>query len=103
MKSMCLVVVLLAALSVNPSELMTVAAKVKPQTVNENATSNEGQKLSDELTPVQQDGEWGYADNDGKTVIKPQFSLAHRFSEGLALVWTGGIPLTDPVVKSFVK
>ena len=27
----------------------------------------------------------------------------HRFSEGLALVWAGGIPLTDPVVKSFVK
>lgn len=36
-------------------------------------------------------------------MIKPQFSLAHGFSEGLALVWTGGVPLTDPVVKSFVK
>lgn len=55
------------------------------------------------LTPVQQDGKWGYADDQGGMVIKPQFSLAHGFSDGLALVWQGGAPLTDPVVKSFVK
>lgn len=55
------------------------------------------------LTPVQQNGKWGYADDEGRAVIKPQFSLAHHFADGLALVWKGGIPLTDAVVKSFVK
>jgi hypothetical protein len=65
--------------------------------------SNEDQKVSTDLIPVQQNGKWGYADKDGQMVIKPQFSLAHGFSERLALVWTGGVPLTDPVVKSFAK
>lgn len=39
----------------------------------------------------------------GNIKIKPQFSLAHRFSDGLALVWTEGVHLLDPVVTSFVK
>jgi len=56
-----------------------------------------------ELVPIEKDGLWGYADQEGKVIIKPQFSRADRFSEGLALVWTGGVPLTDPIVKSFVK
>ena len=55
------------------------------------------------LTPVQQNGKWGYADDHGRTVIQPQFSLAHGFSNGLALVYQGGVALTDPIVKSFVK
>jgi len=46
---------------------------------------------------------WGYIDRRGHVVIKPQFSTADPFAEGLALVWAGGINLTDPVVKSFVK
>ena len=67
------------------------------------ASSKEGEVASNELRPFQQNGTWGYTDKDGQIVIKPQFSLAEGFSEGLALVWTGGVPLTDPVVKSFVK
>jgi hypothetical protein len=58
---------------------------------------------SDGLAPIQHNGKWGYADGAGRIVIKPRFSEAGRFSEGLALVWTGGAPLTDPVVTSFVK
>ena len=57
----------------------------------------------DELVPIEKNGLWGYADREGKVIIKPQFSRAGRFSEGLALVWTGGVPLTDSIVKSFVK
>jgi hypothetical protein len=45
----------------------------------------------------------GYIDRQGKMVIKPQFSLAYPFSEGLALVWAGGVRLTDPFVRSFVN
>src|SRR3989442_8798309 len=69
----------------------------------QNAKPIVNQASLDGLTPIQQNGKWGYADKDGKVVIRPQFSRADRFSEGLALVWTGGIPLTDPVVTSFVK
>lgn len=58
---------------------------------------------SDDLRPIQVNGKWGYADGSGKIVIKPQFSRADEFSDGLALVWTGGAPLFDPVVTSFVK
>jgi hypothetical protein len=61
------------------------------------------QKSPSDLTPVLQDRKWGYADGTGRVVIKPQFSRAGPFSEGLALVWTGGVPLTDSVVTSFVK
>jgi hypothetical protein len=56
-----------------------------------------------DLRPFQQNGRWGYTNKDGQIVIKPQFSRAGRFSEGVALVWTGGVPLTEPIVKSFVK
>ena len=58
---------------------------------------------TDGLVPVEVNGKWGYANRSGEVVIKPQFSLAGRFSDGLALVWTGGIPLFDPVATSFVK
>ena len=37
------------------------------------------------------------------SLFRTPSTLVHRLSEGLALVWAGGIPLTDPVVKSFVK
>lgn len=64
---------------------------------------NASARSEDDLVPIKENDVWGYADKDGKLVIKPQFSRADRFSEGLALVWTGGVPLTDPVVKSFVR
>ncbi len=74
-----------------------------PGSFAQNAQPNENRESSDELTPIQQNGKWGYVDRAGTVVIKPQFSHAGRFSEGLALVWTGGAPLTDPIVTSFVK
>jgi hypothetical protein len=52
---------------------------------------------------VERNGKWGYEDGSGNLVIKPQFSRADRFSDGLALVWTDGAPLFDPIVTSFVK
>lgn len=55
------------------------------------------------LTPIQVQGKWGYANHSGVIVIKPQFSQADKFSDGLALVWTGGAPLFDPIATSFVK
>jgi hypothetical protein len=36
------------------------------------------------LRPIQQDSKWGYIDRSGKIAIKPQFSWAEEFSEGLA-------------------
>ena len=40
------------------------------------------------LYPVLVDEKWGYIDGEGKTVIKPQFTGAARFSHGLAAVQT---------------
>src|SRR6266404_3130217 len=37
-----------------------------------------------QLRPIQVNGKWGYIDNTGKVVIKPQFAWAEEFSEGLA-------------------
>src|ERR1700687_4967995 len=74
-----------------------------PEIFGQSDHPNANQKSSDGLTPIQQNGKWGYTDGAGRIVIKPQFSRAGRFSEGLALVWIGGAPLTDPVVTSFVK
>ncbi len=41
--------------------------------------------LSKVLFPVRIDGKYGYIDQTGSIVIKPQFSKAHPFGEGLAL------------------
>jgi hypothetical protein len=38
------------------------------------------------LLPVRVDGKWGYVNEKGKVVIKPRFSVAGTFSEGLATV-----------------
>ena len=67
--------------------------------------SNENRETSKELTPMldKASQQRGYSDAARRVVIKPQFSSAKNFSEGLALVWTGGIRLTDPFVNSFVK
>lgn len=45
-------------------------------------------RSSSDLLPVVQDGKWGYIDNTGKVVIKPQYGLGGDFSEGLAPVLT---------------
>jgi hypothetical protein len=76
--------------------LVPVAQSVEP---------GQTQETSEELSPIfdRANSVWGYADNTGKIVIKPQFSSAKRFSEGLALVWAGGVHLDDPVTKAFVK
>lgn len=71
--------------------------------IAQNSTRTSNPDSQDELTPVRVRNLWGYADKGGQIVVKPQFTLAHPFSEGLALVWTGGVPLTDSIVKSFVK
>jgi hypothetical protein len=82
---------------------LIVPVAAEPRIFSQNAQPNASQESSGDPTPFKENGRWGYADKDGKVVIKPQFSRADKFSEGLALVWTGGIPLTDPVVTSFVK
>lgn len=42
--------------------------------------------FSEGLAAVRQGGRWGYADEQGRTVIQPQYAYAGRFSEGLAVV-----------------
>ncbi len=103
MKRACILITFLAAIAAqarNPT--MTTAGTVS-QILVQSAHTNQNQMLAADLTPVEQNGKWGYADKDGKVVIKPQFIRAHPFSEGLALVWTGGVALTDPIVTSFVN
>ena len=54
------------------------------------------------LFPIIENGKYGYIDQAGKVVIKPQFDLAKSFSEGLARVKVGDkwgfIDLTGKVV-----
>ncbi len=38
------------------------------------------------LYPMSQSGKWGFIDNSGKVVIKPQYDQVKQFSEGLAWV-----------------
>ena len=83
--------------------LSSVIVLVAPKQRSGDGSPEHQQEEAGDLTPVEQNGKWGYADKDGHLAIKPQFSEAHGFSEGLALVSAGGAPLTDPVVKSFVK
>ena len=45
--------------------------------------------LSEDLTPVQVDGKWGFTDKGGKPIIEPRFDYAQCFSEGLAGVRLG--------------
>jgi hypothetical protein len=80
-----------------------VSLAAGPEIFGQSGHPDANQGSPDGLTPIEQNGKWGYADGAGRIVIKAQFSRAGRFSEGLALVWTGGAPLTDPVVTSFVK
>jgi len=39
-----------------------------------------------ELSPIYEDGKWGFEDNKGTIVIETQFDEVQRFSEGLAPV-----------------
>jgi hypothetical protein len=103
MKRTYLLIALLAVIAAQARGPMIGTAAAGSQIVGQSAGSNQNQALPSDLTPVEQNGKWGYADKDGKIVIKPQFTRAHRFSEGLALVWAGGLPLTDPIVTSFVN
>ncbi len=43
-----------------------------------------------ELRPLDLGGIWGYADRDGKLVIRPRFEYAQPYCEGLALVRENG-------------
>jgi hypothetical protein len=80
-----------------------VSLAAGPAIFGQNGRPTSNHQTPGSLVPLQQNGKWGYEDGDGKIVIKPQFSRAGRFSEGLALVWTCGAAVTDPVVTSFVK
>lgn len=42
--------------------------------------------FSDDLAVIEQDGKFGYVNRKGKVVIKPQFTFARPFSEGMAVV-----------------
>jgi WG containing repeat len=44
------------------------------------------QDFSEGMVPVRQDGLWGYADNKGTMIIKPQYDDVMHFREGLAPV-----------------
>ncbi len=47
---------------------------------------SQSQKENNVLLPVRVNGKWGYINEKGKIVIKPRFSVAGNFSEGLAKV-----------------
>jgi hypothetical protein len=44
------------------------------------------QSFSQNLFPVEENGKWGYINNKGDIIIKPQFDLAGAFSDGMALI-----------------
>lgn len=82
---------------------LVLSGAAAAQTRAQERRTNTEQARSGDLTPNQVNGKWGYADNSGKIVIKPQFAGARGFSDGLALVWTEGLALTDPADHAFAK
>lgn len=80
-----------------------VAIVTVPIIFAQNAQPSANPPSLDDLAPIEQNGKWGYANKYGNVVIKPQFSGVGRFSDGLALVWSGGRSVTDPGVLWFVK
>jgi hypothetical protein len=52
---------------------------------------SEGLAMADRVTKGRR--QWGYVNHKGEFVIKPQYELAEPFSEGLAVVYQGGICL----------
>jgi len=83
--------------------MLLLAAMTPPAMFSQSGRTSANGRFEDMLVPIKENGLWGYANQEGKVVIKAQLTVARRFSEGLALVWTGGIPLTDSIVKTFVK
>ena len=53
------------------------------------ATRSRTSQPSSALFPIIEKGKYGYIDRNGKVIIKPQFDMAKRFSEGLARVRVG--------------
>ena len=51
--------------------------------------SEQGSNSPPLLYPIIHNGEWGYIDQSGSIVIKPQFDAARGFSQGLAAVKAG--------------
>jgi hypothetical protein len=83
--------------------MLSLSLATGPQILCQNDKARADAESSEDPTPIHIKSKSGYANNDGKIVIKPQFKRADKFSEGLALVWTEGVALEDPVVTSFVK
>ena len=54
------------------------------------AAQTTGSYMGGSLFPVRVNDRYGYIDQRGKLVIKPQFIDAREFSEGLARVWVAG-------------
>ena len=44
------------------------------------------QKQEDYLFPIEIEGKYGYIDNKGNEIVKPQYEEVSSFSEGLAAV-----------------
>jgi hypothetical protein len=85
--------------------MLVVFLAAGPEIFGQNVQANPSRELSKDPVPIfdREKSEWGYADASGRQVIKPQFSCAMQFSEGLARVCAGGIHLDDPFTKAFVK
>lgn len=47
-------------------------------------------QYNENLTPVVNDEQFGFSDNKGNIIIKPQFEMAYGFDEGVALVKQNG-------------
>jgi hypothetical protein len=62
--------------------MLSIAAAGGRGTFGQNAQTSANRASSDDITPIQENGEWGYADKGGKVVIKPQFSRAGKETRG---------------------
>jgi WG containing repeat len=67
-----------------------------------NVFAQSGSSLIETPNPVQQNNSCGTAQNK-YNLASAQCAPNRHYSEGLALVYDGGIHLTDSVVKSFVR
>ena len=54
-------------------------------------TKQDTVEIEEKLAAVRIGDKWGYINAAGEVVIEPQFGQAHSFSEGLAVVRTGGL------------
>ena len=51
--------------------ILLVAAVIASSALGQNAQTSAIRKAEDELVPIQKNGLWGYADQSGKIIIKP--------------------------------